>query len=72
MSEVIIKTLWIYGLAIIVSMSVAVIIKVIVVTLNLLERKPAAPVPPVFVQPAPLAVEARPYCGDRGGGLCHG
>jgi hypothetical protein len=58
MSEVIIKTLWIYGLAIIVSMSVAVIIKVIVVTLNLLERKPAAPVPPVFVQPAPIAVEA--------------
>ena len=43
MSEVIIKTLWIYGLTIVVSLAVAVVIKVIVVALNMLERKPAEP-----------------------------
>ena len=58
MSEVIIKTLWIYGLAIIVSLAVAVVIKVIVVALNMLERKPAAPAQPIAVPPAPFAVEA--------------
>ena len=58
MSEVIIRTLWIYGLTIIVSLAVAVIIKAIVVTLNMLERKPAAPAQPVAVPPAPFAVEA--------------
>ena len=58
MSEVIIKTLWIYGLAIIVSLAVAVVIKVIVVALNKLERKPAAPAQPAAVAPAPFAVEA--------------
>jgi hypothetical protein len=42
MTEVIVKSLWIYGLAIVVSMAVAVVIKVIVVVLNALERKPAA------------------------------
>ena len=58
MSEVIIKTLWIYGLAIIVSLAVAVVIKVIVVALNMLERKPAEPAQPIAVPPAPFAVEA--------------
>ena len=58
MSEVIIKTLWIYGLAIIVSLAVAVVIKVIVVALNMLERKPAEPAQPVAVPPGPFAVEA--------------
>ena len=58
MNEVIIRTLWIYGLAIIVSLGVAVVIKVIVVTLNILERKPAAPSQPVAIPPAPFAVEA--------------
>ena len=58
MSEVIIKTLWIYGLAIIVSLAVAVVIKVIVVALNMLERKPAAPAQPIVVPPAPFAAEA--------------
>ena len=51
MSEIITKTLWIYGLTIIVSLAVAVIIKAIVVTLNMLERKPAAPAQPAAVPP---------------------
>jgi hypothetical protein len=61
MSEVIVKTLFVYGLAIIVSLAVAVVIKVIVVALNLLERKPAAPAQPAqpaAVPPAAFAVEA--------------
>lgn len=58
MSEVIIKTLFIYGLAIIVSLAVAVVIKVIVVALNMLERKPAEPAQPIAVPPAPFAAEA--------------
>ena len=58
MSEVIIKTLFVYGLAIIVSLAVAVVIKVIVVALNLLERKAAEPAQPAAVPPAPFAVEA--------------
>lgn len=58
MSEVIIKTLFVYGLAIIVSLAVAVIIKVIVVALDMLERKPAAPAQPAAVPPGPFAVDA--------------
>ena len=58
MSEVIIKTLWIYGLAIIVSLAVAVVIKVIVLALNMLERKPATPAQPIAVPQSPFAVEA--------------
>ena len=58
MSEVIIKTLFVYGLAIIVSLAVAVVIKVIVVALNILERKPAVPAQPIPVPPAPFAAEA--------------
>jgi hypothetical protein len=49
MSDVIVKALWIYGLAIVVSMAVAVVIKVIVVVLNAFERKSEAsakPAPP--------------------------
>jgi hypothetical protein len=42
MSAVIIKALWIYGLAIVVSMLIAVVIKIIVVGLRAAERKPAA------------------------------
>ena len=57
MSEVIIKTLWVYGLAIVVSLGVAVVIKVIVLTLGLLERKPAV-VPPPLPVPVPLSIEA--------------
>ncbi len=52
MSDMIMKTLWMYGLAIVVSMVVAVVIKLIVVILNALERKPAAASKPV---PAPAA-----------------
>jgi hypothetical protein len=58
MSEVIIKTLWVYGLAIVVSLGVAVVIKVIVLTLGRLERKPAVVPPLPVVQPAPLSIEA--------------
>ena len=58
MSEVFIKTLFVYGLAIIVSLAVAVVIKVIVVALNMLERKPAEPAQPIAVPQAPFAVEA--------------
>ena len=56
MSEVIIRTLWIYGLTIVVSLAVAVVIKVIVVALNRLERKPLVPAQPLAVPPAPLSV----------------
>ncbi len=53
MSDIIFKTLWIYGLAIVVSLAVAVVIKVIVVVLNALEHKPqAAPKPLAPAAPA--------------------
>jgi hypothetical protein len=42
MYEAMIKVVWVYGLAIVVSMVIAVVIKVIVVVLNALERQPAA------------------------------
>lgn len=58
MSEVIIKTLWVYGLAVIVSLGVAVVIKVIVLTLGRLERKPAVVPPPLPVPQVPLSIEA--------------
>jgi hypothetical protein len=41
MSSIWVTTLWMYGLAIVVSMGVAVIIKLIVVALGALEKKPA-------------------------------
>ena len=55
MAEIWSKTLWIYGLAIVVSLLIAVVIKVIVVLLGRVERQPAsapaqAAAPPV---PAP-------------------
>ncbi|MBL8539319.1 MAG: hypothetical protein JNK68_02990 [Betaproteobacteria bacterium] len=53
MSEVMIKALWIYGLAIVVSLAVAVVIKLIVVILGALERKPAAAPKPAAAVPAP-------------------
>jgi hypothetical protein len=53
MHDVIVKALWIYGLAIVVSMAVAVIIKLIVVILNAVERKPEA-------APKPVAAAAEP------------
>ncbi|MBL8541160.1 MAG: hypothetical protein JNK68_12420 [Betaproteobacteria bacterium] len=52
MSDVIIKALWIYGLAVVVSLAVAVVIKLIVVILGALERKPEA-APKVVAAPAP-------------------
>jgi hypothetical protein len=53
MSDVIVKTLWIYGLAVVVSLAVAVVIKVIVVVLGAFERKPeAAPAPSPAAAPA--------------------
>jgi hypothetical protein len=53
MSDVIIKSLWIYGLAIVVSLAVAVVIKLIVVVLNAFERKrEAAPKPAPAPAPA--------------------
>ena len=53
MSDVIVKALWIYGIAIVVSMAVAVVIKIIVVVLNAFERKPEA-----TAKPAPTAAPA--------------
>ena len=60
MQDVIVKALWIYGLAIVVSMAVAVIIKLIVVILNALERKPAA-------TPKPVVAAAEPAFDVLGG-----
>ncbi len=54
MADIWMKAFWIYGLAIIVSLGVAVVIKVIVVVLNAIEGKPeaakpaAAPAVPAF------------------------
>lgn len=47
MTELIVKTAWMYGLAIVVAMGIAVVIKLIVVMLNAFERKPAAAPLPV-------------------------
>lgn len=52
MSEVIMKTLWMYGLAIVISLAVAVVIKLIVVVLGALERKPEAAPKPAPAAPA--------------------
>jgi hypothetical protein len=53
MSDVIIKTLWIYGLAIVISLTVAVVIKLIVVTLSAFERKPEPALKPALTSAAP-------------------
>ncbi|HYN59438.1 MAG TPA: hypothetical protein VET87_07785 [Rubrivivax sp.] len=42
MSAVVLKALWIYGLAAVVSILIAAVIKAIVVLLNMFEAKPAA------------------------------
>lgn len=60
MSDVIIKALWIYGLAIVVSMAVAVVIKLIVVVLNAFERKPEA-----TPKPAPAPAPAFDLMADH-------
>ena len=65
----IVKTLWMYGVAIIVSLLIAAVIKVIVVLLSRIERAPAqptarppvapvAPVPPEHVAAIAAAVHA--------------
>jgi Na+-transporting methylmalonyl-CoA/oxaloacetate decarboxylase gamma subunit len=53
MAEIWSKTLWIYGLAIVVSLLIAVVIKVIVVLLGRVERQPASAPAPTAVPPAP-------------------
>jgi membrane-associated protease RseP (regulator of RpoE activity) len=52
MAEIWSKTLWIYGLAIFVSLLIAVVIKIIVVLLGRVERKPAS-APAAVVPPVP-------------------
>lgn len=51
MSSIWVTTLWMYGLAIVVSLAVAVVIKVIVVALGAVERRAA-------VAPTPVATPA--------------
>jgi hypothetical protein len=46
MTELIIKTAWMYGLAIVVALGIAALIKAIVVVLSALEPKPAAAAKP--------------------------
>lgn len=46
MADVWMKAFWIYGLAIVISLGVAVVIKLIVLVLHAVERKPAAAVQP--------------------------
>jgi hypothetical protein len=59
MSAVVLKALWMYGLMAVVSMLIAAVIKLIVVLLNVLERKPAAvPAPAPVPMPAPSWVAA--------------
>ncbi|MGB0128280.1 MAG: hypothetical protein WBP72_11635 [Rhodocyclaceae bacterium] len=52
MEDVLSKTALVYGLAIVVSMAIAAVIKLIVVVLNALEPKPAAVVPAASPVPA--------------------
>ncbi len=53
MSDMISKTLWMYGLAIIVSLVIAAIIKAIVYLLGRIERQPASAPAPKLPLPAP-------------------
>jgi hypothetical protein len=57
MTAVILKALWIYGLAAVVSMLIAAVIKLIVVLLNLAERRVVA-APAAVPAPAPALVPA--------------
>jgi hypothetical protein len=60
MAEIWSKTLWIYGLAIVVSLLIAVVIKLIVVLLGRGEQRTAsAPLSPA-VAPAPMPVSGIP------------
>ena len=55
MAEIWSKTLWIYGLAIVVSLLIAVVIKLIVVLLGRGEQRTASAPQPVAVTPAPAS-----------------
>ena len=55
MAEIWSKTLWIYGLAIVVSLLIAVVIKLIVVLLGRGEQRTASAQQPVAVTPAPAS-----------------
>jgi len=57
MADVWMKAFWIYGLAIVVSLAVAVVIKVIAVVLHAFERKPAAAPQPAAAPAPDLAVD---------------
>jgi hypothetical protein len=60
MSELIVQTLWIYGLAAVVSLLIAAVIKLIVVLLNRYERVPTPPVAAgarSAAGPAPVSAE---------------
>ena len=56
MSAIVVTTLWMYGLAIVVSLGVAVVIKLIVVVLGALERRPAEA--PAAAAPRPAVASA--------------
>jgi hypothetical protein len=60
MGDVLVKALWVYGLTIVVSLAVAVVIKLIVVVLNALERRPAVP-----AEPAPVVEPAHDVLADH-------
>lgn len=55
MADVWLKTFWIYGLAVIVSLAIALVIKFIVVALDRFERAPAPEARPLAPPPAPMA-----------------
>jgi hypothetical protein len=53
MADVWIKTFWIYGLAVVVSLLIALVIKFIVLAVEWLERAPAAESRPLSATPEP-------------------
>ncbi len=57
MSELIIKTAWMYGLAIIVALGIAAVIKVIVMVLSAFEPKPATAAKPAAAAPEAPALD---------------
>lgn len=52
------QTLWMYGLAIVVSLGVAVVIKLIVVALGAIEQRRSSAAAPAPASPAPAAAPA--------------
>jgi len=60
MGDVVVKALWVYGLTIVVSLAVAVVIKLIVVILNAIERRSAVP-----AEPAPIVEPAQDVVADH-------